>query len=94
MSNSRSKKLLSLLKKSEHNVVPISEEIQNVQNIQDIEKKSVSDSEMECNGHENLIKELNNSYSFNNGNDKNDFIDINEIDTFIFIVFLFYSSYC
>ncbi|CAI6374066.1 unnamed protein product [Macrosiphum euphorbiae] len=86
MSNSRSKKLLSLLKKSKHNVVPVCEEIQNVQNIQqDIEEKSVSDSEMDCNGHENLIKELNNSYSFNNDNDKNDFIDINEIDTFIFI---------
>ncbi|CAI6370904.1 unnamed protein product [Macrosiphum euphorbiae] len=40
---------------------------------------------MDCNGHENLTKELNNSYSFNNDNDKNDFIDINEIDTFIFI---------
>lgn len=39
MSNSRSKKLLALLKKSKHNVVPVSEEIQNVQNIQDIEKK-------------------------------------------------------
>lgn len=86
MSNSKSKKLLSLLKISKRNVVPVSEEIQNVQNIQqDIEKKSVSDSEMDCIGHENLIKELNNSYSFNNDNDKNGFIDINEIDTFIFI---------
>lgn len=35
-----------------------------------ISKKSVSDSEIDCNGHENLIKAHNNSYSFNNDNDK------------------------